>query len=877
MRKSILYIILFFSFSFTYGQITISGYVKSEGGEYLDNILLLLKQKRDSAIISYTYSDNSGNFILNYSGNENIVILEASGLGIVPQSKQLQNKTQVVNFVVKEKIAELKEVIIKAPKISYRKDTINYLVSAFSNDNDFVIGDVLRRMPGIDVAESGQISYQGRPINKFYIENLDLLNGRYGIATQNISVKDVASVQVMENHQPIKAMDSVRISDQAAINLKLKEGAKGTLSTMAQLGLGVSPLLWETEIAGMYFAKKRQNITTYKANNTGVDLSNELRSFNTSLGLLPDQYTRIHAPTPPNIDKKRYLFNNSNTATINNLFKIGQDKELNFNLIYYNDHDKRSSIENTSYFITNDSILFIQEGINSSRSNNKIETELRYNENSESKYLNNFLNIEGAWQNDRGCIVNVNKINQQLDMSFIKLQNNFHYIKKGGAELQSQIGYVSTPQDLVIIPGLYNNLLNNGQPYSSLKQEARTNKVVLNNKLILLSPLAIGNIIFNPYIGFNMEINHLSSQLYAQDEDKARPFTVADSMRNDLTLVHYKPYLGTDIRYKIGKFKLNITLPVSYNLHHLKNKINNIKRENLSQFRLEPTMLMEYKLTQDIDLSANAITYNGGSSINELHSGYILKSYRDLQVYKSNLFEYRGNSATFKVAYKDIFNMLFSSAEITHRYHKNDVTHSMSFNDMLSVSSILNMPNRSNTTSVLWKISKGFDTMNTNTGLDIRYYTSSAQQIRQSQLVDYKNNSVSISGKLSTKPLSLVILSYQGEWNSNKIKIKREESSKPIQTLNNTTNVDLTLFKGLRLETQFEHYYNNAVQNKRNIYFTDINIHYRWGKVDMSLNWTNIFNMKQYSQAYYSDINEYYRYYNIRHTNIMFKLKMKLK
>ena len=93
-------------------------------------------------------------------------------------------------------------------------------------------------MPGIDVQGSGQITYKGKPINKFYIENLDMLQGRYGIATNNISANDIATIQVLENHQPIKALEKTQFSNDAAINLKIKEGKKGIFSMMAMLGLG---------------------------------------------------------------------------------------------------------------------------------------------------------------------------------------------------------------------------------------------------------------------------------------------------------------------------------------------------------------------------------------------------------------------------------------------------------------------------------------------------------------------------------------------------------------------------------------------------------------------------------------------------------------
>jgi hypothetical protein len=97
------------------------------------------------------------------------------------------------------------------------------------------------------------------PINGFFIEGLNLLKGRYGIATNNISPKDVAVVQVLENYQDVKALKGISFSDRAAINLKLKDSAKGVFNLMTLLGIGVDrDLLWENELTGMYFSGKRQ-------------------------------------------------------------------------------------------------------------------------------------------------------------------------------------------------------------------------------------------------------------------------------------------------------------------------------------------------------------------------------------------------------------------------------------------------------------------------------------------------------------------------------------------------------------------------------------------------------------------------------------------
>ena len=138
----------------------------------------------------------------------------------------------------------INEVVIKAPKIRGQGDTVTYFVNQFSSDRDKTIGDVLRKMPGINVDTKGKITYNGKEINKFYIEGQDLLEGKYGIATNGIPQQEVGTVEVYEDHQPIKALEGLFFSDQAAINIKLKEGAKAHWITTLDLESGLPLPLW---------------------------------------------------------------------------------------------------------------------------------------------------------------------------------------------------------------------------------------------------------------------------------------------------------------------------------------------------------------------------------------------------------------------------------------------------------------------------------------------------------------------------------------------------------------------------------------------------------------------------------------------------------
>ena len=143
--------------------------------------------------------------------------LEVAMMSYVKKSLPLDSISFPLSVNLEPGGIKLKEVAVKADRIREQGDTITYNVGAFAQTQDRSIGDVLKRMPGIDVNKQGKIQYQGEDINKFYIEGSDLLGGKYGIATNGINHEDVGAVEVMENHQPMQVLSGITSSDIAVI------------------------------------------------------------------------------------------------------------------------------------------------------------------------------------------------------------------------------------------------------------------------------------------------------------------------------------------------------------------------------------------------------------------------------------------------------------------------------------------------------------------------------------------------------------------------------------------------------------------------------------------------------------------------------------
>lgn len=224
MRKLLIILLLLLPLDIL-AQSVISGKVTDgSNNEVIEGLIVRLRVGEKD--LSYDLTNSDGIFRLECSSSAKEVELVFSLISYKTKSLTVENKTQYIPVEMEVEATQIKEVSISAPKIQLRGDTISYNLSAFKGKNDVTLEDALKKLPGVEVAESGEISYMGKDISKFYVEDLDLLGGRYSVATTNITADMVATVEVMENYQPIKMLQGKSISDDVAMNIRLKEKAK---------------------------------------------------------------------------------------------------------------------------------------------------------------------------------------------------------------------------------------------------------------------------------------------------------------------------------------------------------------------------------------------------------------------------------------------------------------------------------------------------------------------------------------------------------------------------------------------------------------------------------------------------------------------------
>ena len=391
--RLLLLLLLFFLLSFpafpqSAGRQVTGRVTDAKTGKGVSYVTCKTLGERDS-LMAYALTDGTGAFTLTLPDGAEAV--EFTLMGYDKKRIGARDARQGMRVRLTPSGIMLKEVTVKARPIDIHKDTINYNVAAFQGKEDRYIEDVLKKMPGIEVADNGAIRYKGRPINKFNIEGQDLLGNQYNQATRNMPADAVATVQVMEDDQPIRALKDRVPSDKATLNIKLKQGYKLRPFGEARGGIGgFNDVLWNNSLTLMNVGRKNQLLLTAKMNNNGENLSeNTVEHIDYSdadnYEPLPGEMIQTDGMAQPPINEKRYLRNKSYSVGLNHVHRIGRYGSLRTNITYYgtSDHDEDS----TYNYYGGEQTLSLSETNRRKLSSHTLMPHFRYEHNAPKVYL----------------------------------------------------------------------------------------------------------------------------------------------------------------------------------------------------------------------------------------------------------------------------------------------------------------------------------------------------------------------------------------------------------------------------------------------------------------------------------------------------------
>lgn len=763
---------------------------------------------RNGLTIDYTLTDREGRYSLPARYKDSID-LGASYLGYRRETLRTVGAGRH-DFALKMENIVLKEVEIRPGRIFGRRDTVRYDLTKFASERDQRISDVLKRLPGIDVKEDGVVTYQGKPIDRFMVEGMDLTGGRYNQLTHSLNAKAVKSVELMENYQSKKVLKERIPTDKVALNLRLDPKARDQWLLNGTAGIGLreenegakQAVTWDAGLNALQLGRGRQTLYNYKTNNTGTELSHEQRLL-TSDGAeagtdVPGYLTQPGFSAP--LDTRRTLFNESHTGNANHMLRRPGDRTLRLQADYTHDRREQQRSTTSEYYLPGDT-LRQTENQHRTRRTDAAHIEAQWEDNNERYYLMNRTRVEAS-----RTIGTAFEAGQRMETTEVKAVNHFNRLTNRGNhtwQVQSTVQagyrperlYLTTDEEKSKVESLTNRQLYTDQTASYLRKQG-----------------------------------DFTQQYRGGVEAEWQRFS------------HASLYLSAYYAWQRGGWKASLDLPVS-------GKRWFTAHRNTLLYR--PSLHLQYEPTHRWRLSLYLQTRNHGGEAAQLYTSPLRLDYRTWQQNEGILAESTSQTAQLYGEYKNTLQEFFATLHLYYRHEKRQTLQEQQVTGDTLRYITRRLPHHTEQWQAKAVVSKGVYDWNLKGYLELYLGRNSGHQLTSTGqetalLQAYRHDYVKAEPKLTWLPATWIEAEYHGTLTYGRTRIGDAGSLTSLSDQVHRLNLTLTLGRiDMRLRGA---YYRNQLSEEThlNTLLADAGLMYRGKRWSLEANLTNLFNKKEY-------------------------------
>ena len=851
-------------------QTVISGRLADTAGEPIPNVSVLVHNIGSDLIMAYGFSDIDGNYEISFNLPADSLDIKTNSSFYEKITKRITNTSQTIDFVLKEEVYELKGVTVMARSIEKTGDTVEYFVDSFVGLEDKSIEDVLKKMPGIEVEGNGQILYQGLPIQKFYVEGMDLMDGQYATISKNLPHQSVASVEIYENHQPIQLLQDRIETDRASLNIKLSKDV--TVTGSGEVGIGAYPLLWNANVTPMLFTNKMQMMASLQSNNIGKDLlnNNMISYYQDADEEAPDadeELSIISSPIPL-IEKSRYLDNTSHLANFNILAPISKTTQMRVNLSYINDLQKQNSSQQNTYFLPNDTISYT-ETISNKIYDSYLKGDVAIDRNDKKAYVKDKIEFSKRWNKSYGYVLNNDEnINQILNNQAMLVANDLRVLFPVGKHLLDFVSYNSydnLPESLNVEPGVFEEIFNVGKPYQKTSQHFDKERFFTNEALSGI--FTFGNIIVSSKLGISHYQNKVKTNLAVFPHENLLGHI---SLINDVNHTYTKPYFSSRLEYKLRRATFVLNFPLSLN-HATTN--NREEKQELTKVFLNPKLSFKYEFNNMFKINASGQYEQNIDNFENYYDNPVLSDYQSLLTMTAPMSVSDLTRANVRFTFNQPFYAINSSLSYTYQHRNSDIIYKYDIDENgASYLQMIESPNTSDYHVINLNVKKFISVIKTTIGLKANLLHNTRHNILNGSLVENKNISASIIPNMMVTIKHWAHFNYS--FNFNNIQTFSEDVKKSdVNYLRHYCKLNIFPHRDHLITLNSEIY---SHLGKNYIYF-DASYQYSIPKykLDFELKCNNIFNNKLYVSYYSGAFSIVESIYEIRPMEIFLSVKFR--
>lgn len=735
-------------------QTALNGIVRNDTGISLASVMI--KATDNDGNTYHATSRKDGSFSIALEELVKTVTVKFSRLGYDAQIMELNAPFKPLEIILQRAAVALKEVTAKAPAVRVKGDTISYNMADIAGKGDVSLQDALKKVPGVEVGGDGGIKYNGKSISNFYINGVDLMGGKYNIATTSIPHSYVSTVEVLTNHEDIKIERRV-FNDNVALNIKLKPKAmfKPMGKYEAKAGYG-DKMLGELSGAGMMFTEDFQTILTLKGGNIRefaaydnklhyrTDLSPEIDYAGDILG-------NLSASSPP-LERERWVSPLDASTTLNFMNKLSDDATLRANVGYEYEHSEYKYSESATYF-GGESDITVNQVMSPASFVHKPSLSVEYRLNSDRRYVRNAFYGKAAF-NSASLPVSgtAADIAQKQTMKSFEFSDFFEIALSHGKTrwyYNSSYFFEATPAGRI-------EVTRDEPELADFRQSARSYS-------------------FNTSHSFSGRIEHRRSSIsFPVNLDLSYDRIHTDlcnrgfgneglmESRNNLCGLEFKMSFSPRYEYatRYNRLVIRASCPVGLSIHNWKNNGDISYSDNKPRLSLQPSFYVNYEASAKSTFRAT-VNYNDSyGGILDLLTSPVMTDYMSMKLKSGAMAHNRSVKSGLHYGFKSPITMWNGRIDLGFTKGWNNLM-SQQFvsSGLVAVSNYLS-PNSYDIFNAGLGISKRINSIKTNISLTGSMVWSRRLMEQNQMLVKYYGNTYSVSPKINTNPFGWFELSY---------------------------------------------------------------------------------------------------------------------
>ena len=880
--KRLLYIILYVVLAASASaQVKVTGRVIDLQQKPVSDVIVKLVS--GSKTLAFTSSNAQGVYSLEVkNAPTGEVTLQFTHISYEKESERvtLRDKVSKVDMILTPKSISLKEVTVKPDPLRQRGDTLSHNLASFLGKGDVTLEDGLKRLPGVDVTTSGAISYMGKPISQFNIEGLDMLGGKYNLATRNIPADYVTQVEIVRNHHSRRVEKDVP-SNEVSMNIKLSNKAKFKPFGQEEAGAGYmedsnDKLQALLGLTGMMFTDRFQTICSVKGGNyKGFARADMYDHFGGSDVTTPatSLFGGFDGGAPP---QGEYLYQRNGMATLNGILRTDSFTTMKVNADYSYHRATHDISQSTTYLADGGNDVTVGEQISPLTKIHLPKLSVNYLKNADRVYLSETFVLKGKFEENEGDVVaNGSLVEQRRKTSSFEVGNELFWMgrtEKGARRhVHASVSFRRTPT-------LRLSFSQDGTDYG---QTAQSSTLSMN----------VGSS-FNIPIGKSFRLN-LPVSVSAMYDD-LETYRTATGEMNDIRGWAFTPTLnpGFEIHSRNRRFYLSAGIGAAlkglyYNRRNSESHPSSLEdgrvvteegkanKLNYTKPVLNPSMGINYTFSANSKLQFSTGYTTQIGDMMTLLTEPMQVDYRTVRTSSGII----GESNTWHTSgdWKWQLPMQYFTLSLaaSHSEGRQNTLTSQSVSGIDVSSTALLRDIRSRSTNFSASVTKNIPSIFAKLGADGSYSFGSGEQAVDETVIDTRTNSYALHGNATITPVPWLELRY--DINYGWSRSRYSEESNTTTSLTHSGAVHIFPIATLDLSLDYDHVRRQLTADQyKHMSLFNASAQYKWKQCVLRLELTNLLNQRSYSYTVFDGINTYTYDYGLCGRTVMLRATFKL-